>query len=396
MRLRPLAMRVSPPRARRAADPPYPAARRSAPPAPAPGRRAGSRRRCACPTSTVPSSLSSHQSPRSRRTGSIPSYCSPLAEGDERAGADQPDHLALEHARSRSPPPNSSRSSRKQRATSSASRSIIIASRSRVEVHGPGRGHPATRRAPARPATADSSAAVADQVRIAPDRRGEVAVARRLQPGVAEVARVVVGLLERAQHEAGQRPAAVAGPRHPVRDQLRGLADHVGGLLGGQVAARAPAASARRARPAARPAAPPRSPPGRSWTRYSVGIRRSLEQAAPPARWRRSSGARSAGGTRSAPTGSARDDVAVAVEARTPARRTRARAPPRPRAPRAQRRGRRPGRRQRRAPRLRRRARRRRRSGRPGRSPAARRSGSPSGRTTRAAHPARRRSPSRR
>ena len=100
-----------------------------------------------------PCSLSSHQSPRIRRTGSIPSNCGRRRTRRTRRRRSgrrpRPRTTAL-----RSPPANSSRSSRKQRATSSASRSIVIASRSRAEVHGPaaathdasGAGSPAHRR----------------------------------------------------------------------------------------------------------------------------------------------------------------------------------------------------------------------------------------------------------
>ena len=44
-----------------------------------------------------------------------------------------------------------------------------------------------------------------DEVRVAADRRGEVRVRAAREPGVAEVARVVARLLERAQHERGER-----------------------------------------------------------------------------------------------------------------------------------------------------------------------------------------------
>ena len=47
--------------------------------------------------------------------------------------------------------------------------------------------------------------AVRDQVGVAPDRRGEVAVARAREARVAEVARVVARLLEGAQDERRER-----------------------------------------------------------------------------------------------------------------------------------------------------------------------------------------------
>ena len=72
---------------------------------------------------------------------------------------------------------------------------------------------PPTRR-PARRRRRDrrQQRSVADQVRVAADRRGEVAVAGELQARVPEVARVVVGLLQRPQHEPVQstRPAPAA------------------------------------------------------------------------------------------------------------------------------------------------------------------------------------------
>ena len=68
-------------------------------------------------------------------------------------------------------------------------------------------------------------------VRVAPDRRREVAVAGAAEPGVAEVLRRVVGLLERAQDEAAQRGPVAGLARHDAR-HLRG---QVRRLLGGHV-----------------------------------------------------------------------------------------------------------------------------------------------------------------
>ena len=56
--------------------------------------------------------------------------------------------------------------------------------------------------------------AVADEVGIAADRRGEVAVGARVQAGVAEVPGRVVGLLERAQHERAERDPPTPGATH--------------------------------------------------------------------------------------------------------------------------------------------------------------------------------------
>ena len=74
---------------------------------------------------------------------------------------------------------------------------------------------------------------MADQVGIAPDRRGEVAVARRAQSGVADVARRVVRLLERAQHQRREGGAAVPAPAHLAVHQMRDLRHQVGRLLRG-------------------------------------------------------------------------------------------------------------------------------------------------------------------
>ena len=105
---------------------------------------------------------------------------------------------------------------------SSASRSIVIASRSRSEVHSPSSPSSPARGARSPPPSADEQRAVADEVGVAADRRGEVAVARRAQAGVAEVARRVVGLLERAQDERAERePAAPGAPHVSARRSLR-------------------------------------------------------------------------------------------------------------------------------------------------------------------------------
>ena len=167
------------------------------------------------PTSIVACSLSSHQSSRSRRTGRRPSYWSPSPKATNAPAPISPT-ISSSKAPSRSPDSNSSRSSRKQRATSSASRSIVIASRSRLEVHGAALAtHEAS--GVGSPAIALEQRPMADEVRVASDRRGEMAVVGQRQPRVAAVARVVVGLLERPQHQAGQCAAAPAGPSRPSR-----------------------------------------------------------------------------------------------------------------------------------------------------------------------------------
>ena len=65
---------------------------------------------------------------------------------------------------------------------------------------------------PRRRRSAESSAAVGDQVRVAADRRGEVDIGGAAEPGVAEVAIRVVGLLERAKHKRCIRLAPVPPP----------------------------------------------------------------------------------------------------------------------------------------------------------------------------------------
>jgi len=59
---------------------------------------------------------------------------------------------------------------------------------------------------------------VADHVRIAPDRRGEVAVRTAREAGVAEVPRVVAGLFEGAQDEGRERLLSAPGLCRVLRD----------------------------------------------------------------------------------------------------------------------------------------------------------------------------------
>ena len=92
--------------------------------------------------------------------------------------------------------------------------------------------------------------AVRDDVRVAPDRGGEVTVARAAEAGVAEVPRAVESPLERAQHED---PVRTPAPRL-ARDDARHLRREVRRLLRGhllQKGAGAPRGSpaARRGRP---------------------------------------------------------------------------------------------------------------------------------------------------
>ena len=77
-----------------------------------------------------------------------------------------------------------------------------------------------------------------DDVRIAADGRGEVAVARAGEPCVPDVAGRVVRLLLGAEHERAERPPAVAGAAHVVGHQPAGLARHVARLLRAHVPGR--------------------------------------------------------------------------------------------------------------------------------------------------------------
>ena len=96
---------------------------------------------------------------------------------------------------------------------------------------------------------------------------------------MAEVARRVVRLLERAQHQRRERRAAVPAAAHLLVDEVRGLRDQLARLLRAS-GAPAPAASGRRATPAARAAARTRGGSGGSWTRNSAG---SLRASSSPA-----------------------------------------------------------------------------------------------------------------
>ncbi len=159
------------------------------------------------PISIVPSWFSSHQSPRIRRTGSMPSKSCP---GPKETNAPAPISPTTSPVKVASQPTRpSSRSSRKHSATSSASLSIVMASRSRPDVHGPAAVTAARSGAGSSPPIdRGEQGAVTDQVRIAADGRGEVAVAGRLEAGVTQIAVVVVGLLEGPQDQPRQSPPA--------------------------------------------------------------------------------------------------------------------------------------------------------------------------------------------
>ena len=102
---------------------------------------------------------------------------------------------------------------------SSASCSICAASRSLVEIDSASSAQVAGDRVVAGADLAQQRA-VDDEVGVAADRRGEVAVGGAREPGVAEVARVVARLLERAQDEARERLAAAARPARVLGDAL--------------------------------------------------------------------------------------------------------------------------------------------------------------------------------
>src|SRR5436190_4551915 len=74
--------------------------------------------------------------------------------------------------------------------------------------------------------------AVTEDVGVAPDRRGEVAVVLKAEPRMAEVLRRVLRLLERPQDQRGQRPTAMADPADVLVDEARDLPHRVGRLLG--------------------------------------------------------------------------------------------------------------------------------------------------------------------
>ena len=71
-------------------------------------------------------------------------------------------------------------------------------------------------------------------VRMAPDRRGEVAVRRAREPRMAEVAGVVAGLAERPQHHAGERDPAAARRVHVSGHRLADPAGEPGRLGRGE------------------------------------------------------------------------------------------------------------------------------------------------------------------
>ena len=153
------------------------------------GRRAprsGSPRRSVepgrSPWRIVPCSFSSHHSrvpssPRMRLTGSMPSI--PL-ERDERAGRDQPDHLAREHLL----PAALVQRPLQREAARDVIRVALDLHRITLAIGGPLGQLPDARgaRSGLAPADGGQQRAVADEIGVAADRRGEVAVVRRPKP----------------------------------------------------------------------------------------------------------------------------------------------------------------------------------------------------------------------
>ena len=116
-----------------------------------------------------------------------------------------PGDLALPAARP-SRASSSTSSSSQARQMSSARYSICAASRSRAEVCSASSGRSSGDGIVAEAELAEQRA-VDDEVGVAADRRGEVAVRRAREAGVAEVPWVVARLLERAQDERRERLA---------------------------------------------------------------------------------------------------------------------------------------------------------------------------------------------
>ena len=150
--------------------------------------------------------------------------------------------------------------------------------------------------------SAPSSARWHDEVGVAADGRGEVAVARAAQAGVADVARRVGGLLERAQHERGQRrpPAPRGAHVRGARARLASAASSAaccGLMCSGTGGVGTPSEASRSTSALDRAAGRGARARGRAWARGG------RPGSPPPARWPGSSAARSARATRSGPRG---------------------------------------------------------------------------------------------
>ena len=180
------------------------------------------------PISAVPSSFSDHHSPRSLRAGRNPSNPSSPKRTNAPAPI-TPDDLAL---------PLRLRAALGERALEQEREAgvvgvaldlhrLALGGRRRqpglVELGRPRRDVVGTDRREQR--------AVRDDVRVAPDRRREVAVALAREAGVAEVVRRVVRLLQRAQDERRERAAPAARAPDLLGDEPADLADRVRRLL---------------------------------------------------------------------------------------------------------------------------------------------------------------------
>ena len=118
------------------------------------------------------------------------------------------------------PSSNRRRSSSHARQIESARYSTCAASRSRSEVCSASSSRSVGRHV-VRDAELPQQRPVHDQVGVAADGRGEVAVGAAREPGVAEVLGVVARPLERAQHEGGKGLAAAAARLHVLGHPLR-------------------------------------------------------------------------------------------------------------------------------------------------------------------------------
>ena len=182
--------------------------------------------------------MSSHQSPRRRRTRQ---HALVAVEGDERARAD---HARRPRPRTRACQPLLEQAALEQErardvvggALDRHRVALARASTTRPRPPGPRRARSASPAPIAR-----QQRAVADQVRVAADRRREVAVALRAQAVVAEVARRVVRLLERAQHERRERRAAVPAAAHLASTRCAASLTSSPACCGRQVVGRAAA-----------------------------------------------------------------------------------------------------------------------------------------------------------
>ena len=143
-----------------------------------------------------------------------------LAEAREQAA--EPISPMISPSKTCSQPSSNRRASSSQaRQSSSARYSIPAASRSRTEQCSASSASSSGSGSSAAPQLVQQRA-VHDEIRVAPDRRGEVAVRAAREAGVAEVARVVAGLLERAQDERAERLLPALRARGELGHELAG------------------------------------------------------------------------------------------------------------------------------------------------------------------------------